>query len=260
MYVDARGRGPEPREHLGGVGELRDAVGAHERRHLDLAQARRHERAHERDLHVRRDRRALVLEPVARADLGDADRGRSRGGGCGGRRGSGGAAVTGNSRDRYRNTTTGAPSVDARAGGVPHLGDHDVAVGLARRTPSSWPRPRRGARPSPTDAPTATCTFVERGPVMGLTAKGSLGRGRAAELVERRRRARSRRCVRRWRRATGRRAARRSRGSAVRPRSRTISPGPRMAHGRVRPTRRPRPPRDGRPRGGRAPRGARPRP
>ena len=65
-HVDAR-------QHLRGVGELRDHVGAHEARHLQAPQAGARERVDQLDLVVGRDRLGLVLKAVARADLADAD-------------------------------------------------------------------------------------------------------------------------------------------------------------------------------------------
>src|SRR5215218_6365048 len=60
-------------QHLGGVGELREHVGAHEARDLDAAQPGARERVHEPDLVLGADLVGLVLEPVARPDLADLD-------------------------------------------------------------------------------------------------------------------------------------------------------------------------------------------
>ena len=59
-------------QHLVGVGQLRDDVGAHEARRLDAPQPGAHERVDEPHLVVGRDDLRLVLEAVARADLADA--------------------------------------------------------------------------------------------------------------------------------------------------------------------------------------------
>ena len=59
-------------QHLVGVGQLGDDVGAHEARRLDAPQAGAHERVDEPHLVVGRDDLGLVLEAVARADLADA--------------------------------------------------------------------------------------------------------------------------------------------------------------------------------------------
>ena len=56
-------------EHLGGVGELGDHVGAHEARHLEPPQAGARERVDQLDLARGGDHLGLVLEAVARADL-----------------------------------------------------------------------------------------------------------------------------------------------------------------------------------------------
>ena len=63
----------DPRQHLVGVGELRDDVGAHEARRLDPLHAGARERVDQAHLVVGRDDLGLVLEAVARADLADAD-------------------------------------------------------------------------------------------------------------------------------------------------------------------------------------------
>ena len=59
-------------QHLVGVGQLRDDVGAHEARRLDAPQPGAHERVDEPHLVVGRDDLRLVLKAVARADLADA--------------------------------------------------------------------------------------------------------------------------------------------------------------------------------------------
>ncbi len=64
----------DAREHLGGVGHLRHPFRADERRHLDHRQIRRAQAVDELDLVGRRDQRAFVLQPVARADFDDRDR------------------------------------------------------------------------------------------------------------------------------------------------------------------------------------------
>ena len=62
------------RQHLGGVGELRDHVGAHEARHLDAAAARCAPSCSiSRTLSSVAIDLGLVLEAVARADLADPD-------------------------------------------------------------------------------------------------------------------------------------------------------------------------------------------
>ena len=66
----------DPREHLCGVGQLRDHVGAHEARHLQPAQAGARERVDQLDLALGGDRLGLVLKAVARTDLPDGDRAR----------------------------------------------------------------------------------------------------------------------------------------------------------------------------------------
>ncbi len=55
-------------EHLVGASHRGDGVGAHERAHLDGAQARLGERVDELDARTRRDR-LLVLEPISGTDL-----------------------------------------------------------------------------------------------------------------------------------------------------------------------------------------------
>ena len=62
------------REHLAGVGELRHAIRAHERRHLDHRQAGRRQPLDEGDLVGGGDPRRFVLQPVARPDFDDRDR------------------------------------------------------------------------------------------------------------------------------------------------------------------------------------------
>ena len=65
-------RAVDARQHLVGVGQLGDDVGAHEARRLDAPQAGAHERVDEPHLVVGRDDLGLVLEAVAGADLADA--------------------------------------------------------------------------------------------------------------------------------------------------------------------------------------------
>jgi hypothetical protein len=61
-------------EHLARVGELWDHVGPYEARHLDPAQARARERVDQLHLRGGGQDLGLVLKPVARANLPDADR------------------------------------------------------------------------------------------------------------------------------------------------------------------------------------------
>ena len=71
------GRQVDRGEHLGGVRQLRDDVGAHEARDLDAPQPAAREALDQRDLVGGRDDLGLVLQPVARPHL--ADRSRSTG-------------------------------------------------------------------------------------------------------------------------------------------------------------------------------------
>ena len=61
-------------QHLARVRQLRDHVGAHERRDLEAAQPGTPERVDQAHLVVRGDDLGLVLEAVARADLADTGR------------------------------------------------------------------------------------------------------------------------------------------------------------------------------------------
>jgi hypothetical protein len=63
----------EALHQLGGVGELRHPLRRDEARDLDAREPRIEQRAHQALLAVERDHHALVLQPVARADLDDAD-------------------------------------------------------------------------------------------------------------------------------------------------------------------------------------------
>ena len=71
--VDAAVDPLEPGEHLLRVGELRDHVGPHEGRDLDLAQAGAAEQSDQLELRLERKLVGEALETVARADVDDLD-------------------------------------------------------------------------------------------------------------------------------------------------------------------------------------------
>ena len=64
----------DPLQHLGGVGELGEHVGAHEARDLEARQPGARERVDQLHLALGGDHVGLVLEAVARADLPDPHR------------------------------------------------------------------------------------------------------------------------------------------------------------------------------------------